>query len=112
MIMSAMPSPATQMVPQPAPAAVAEQNPWDAILRRTCQFIESNLDGSLTAAVLGHGTGVSPAQLNRTFKQLLGITVRDYVNARRFALFKLNLGLGRSVADATYEAGYGSSRAA
>ena len=94
------------------PKLVAEASPEVATIRRACEFIERNLDGALTSGVLRAGLGVSAAQLNRIFRKALGITVRDYVEARRFALFKLHLGLGRSVAEATYDAGYGSSRGA
>src|SRR5437588_1239204 len=94
------------------PRLLGEATPEVALIRRTCEFIERNIEGALTATVLSNGLNISSAQLNRVFKQTLGITARDYVEARRFALFKLNLGLGRSVAEATYEAGYGSSRGA
>jgi AraC family transcriptional regulator of adaptative response/methylated-DNA-[protein]-cysteine methyltransferase len=94
------------------PRLVAEASPEVALIRRACEFIEHNLDGTLTSAVLHGGLGATPAQMNRAFRRTLGISVREYVDARRFALFKLNLGLGRSVAEATYDAGYGSSRGA
>jgi AraC family transcriptional regulator of adaptative response/methylated-DNA-[protein]-cysteine methyltransferase len=89
-----------------------EDSPELVLIRRACEFVERNLDGTLTSRVFAAGLGTGSAQLNRSFKQVLGITLREYVEARRFALFKLNLGLGRSVAEATYEAGYGSSRGA
>jgi AraC family transcriptional regulator of adaptative response/methylated-DNA-[protein]-cysteine methyltransferase len=94
------------------PRLVAEASPEVALIRRTCEFIERNLDGTLTSSVLRNGLPESPAQVNRVFRRTLGVTVREYIEARRFALFKLHLGLGRSVAEATYDAGYGSSRGA
>ena len=85
----------------------------DAVLvRRACDFIDRNLDGTLTAPVLRAGLGLSIAKLNRAFRKILGISAREYADARRFELFRANLTFGRSVADATYEAGYNSSRAA
>jgi AraC family transcriptional regulator of adaptative response/methylated-DNA-[protein]-cysteine methyltransferase len=81
------------------------------LLRRVCEFIEQNLESTLTAEVIEAALGASTAKLNRLFRKSLGVSLREYAEARRLALFKLNLGIGRTVADATYEAGYGSSRA-
>lgn len=83
-----------------------------ALLRRACDYMEQNLESALTADAIEAALGVSAAKLNRLFRHYLGVTPREYAEARRMAAFKLNLGIGRTVVDATYEAGYGSSRAA
>jgi len=54
---------------------------------------------------------VSPHRLARGFKRLTGITPRYYSEARRLERLKAGLRNGGTVADAVYEAGYGSSRA-
>jgi AraC family transcriptional regulator of adaptative response/methylated-DNA-[protein]-cysteine methyltransferase len=80
------------------------------IVRRACRYVEQNLESSLTLEEIAQAAGVSGGFLHRTFKALTGITPRQYVEARRLNAFKLELRLNqRSVTDAIYEAGYGSS---
>jgi AraC family transcriptional regulator of adaptative response/methylated-DNA-[protein]-cysteine methyltransferase len=86
-------------------------SPDAALLHRACDYIEQNLESGLSRSALEAALGVSASRLNRLFRRLLGVSLREYAEARRMAAFKLNLGIGLTVADATYEAGYGSSRA-
>jgi AraC family transcriptional regulator, regulatory protein of adaptative response / methylated-DNA-[protein]-cysteine methyltransferase len=80
------------------------------IVRIACRYVEQNLESSLTLEEIAQSLGVSGGFLHRTFKALTGITPRQYVEARRLNAFKLELRLNqRSVTDAIYEAGYGSS---
>jgi AraC family transcriptional regulator of adaptative response/methylated-DNA-[protein]-cysteine methyltransferase len=79
------------------------------LARRICRFIEENLEGTLTLRVMGHALGESGERLQRTFRRVLGVPLYQYIKARRFAVFKMFLRLGRPVAEATYEAGYSSS---
>lgn len=80
------------------------------IVRNACRYVEQNLESSLTLEEIAQSLGVSGGFLHRTFKALTGITPRQYVEARRLNEFKLELRLNqRSVTDAIYEAGYGSS---
>ncbi len=58
---------------------------------------------------LGAEVGASPYYLLRTFKRLLGVTPKQYADARRFEGLKSRLRGGQDVAGALYEAGYGSS---
>lgn len=64
-----------------------------------------------TLAALSTQLQVSPHRLARKFKELTGITPRDYSDARQLERLKAGLRSGGSVAEAVYEAGYGSSRA-
>lgn len=86
-------------------------SPESVLLRRAGDYIEQNLESALSANAIEASLGVSASRLNRLFRRVLGVSLREYAEARRMAAFKLNLGIGRTVADATYEAGYGSSRA-
>ncbi len=79
------------------------------LARRICQFIEENLDGTLTVRVMESALGASADRLQRTFRRVLGVPLHQYIKARRFTVFKMYLRLGRPVAEATYEAGYSSS---
>jgi len=64
-----------------------------------------------TLSALSDQLQTSPHRLTRGFKRLTGITPRDYTDARRLERLKSGLRNGGTVADAVYEAGYGSSRA-
>jgi AraC family transcriptional regulator, regulatory protein of adaptative response / methylated-DNA-[protein]-cysteine methyltransferase len=79
------------------------------MVSRVCRWIESHLDEPLTLATLSEMSGVSRYHLQRTFKRLLGITPRHYVDACRLARFKRELRSGDDVTAALYSAGYGSS---
>lgn len=80
-----------------------------AVARDVCDFVERNLDGTLSHKVLAAALGLSDYQLQRTFKRVTGVSIGQYVEARRFSTFKTALRAGQSVAEATYDAGYGSS---
>lgn len=60
-------------------------------------------------AVLGEQAKLSPAHLQRLFKQVLGISPRQYADARRLEKLKTNLKGKKTVTAALYQAGYGSS---
>jgi AraC family transcriptional regulator of adaptative response/methylated-DNA-[protein]-cysteine methyltransferase len=79
-------------------------------VKRVCEHIEQNLEGTLTLKTIAAAIGGSPFHIQRTFKQLLGITPQEFAEMRRVAVFRTALRFGHSVADATYEAGFNSSR--
>ena len=67
-------------------------------------------DGALTLTALAARAGTSPQYLQRSFGRVLGITPRQYLDARRLGRLKAQLKKGQDVTAALYEAGYGSSR--
>jgi AraC family transcriptional regulator of adaptative response/methylated-DNA-[protein]-cysteine methyltransferase len=69
------------------------------------------LDGSetITLAALGRRLGVSPHHLQRVFKREVGASPKEYLAARRNERLRRELKEGRSVTDAIYESGFGSS---
>ena len=73
-----------------------------------CKFIDANIDRKLTLSRIGSHVAVSPYYLQRTFKQVLGISPRQYVEARRLARMKHSLTRGQTVNDALYNAGFSS----
>jgi AraC family transcriptional regulator of adaptative response/methylated-DNA-[protein]-cysteine methyltransferase len=91
------------------PRETRSRDPQAAWVQRICRHIDRNPDEPLTLAALAAETGVSPHHLQRTFKRIMGITPRQYADARRLGTLKSQLKGGQSVALATYEAGYGSS---
>lgn len=63
----------------------------------------------LTLAALSAKAGMGPHQLERSFRRIMGITPRQYVDAQRMRRLKSRLKKGDDVTTALYEAGYGSS---
>lgn len=59
---------------------------------------------------LADEVGISPGHLQRTFRDRLGMTPKEYLDARRMETLKAGLRDGETVASATYGAGFGSSR--
>ena len=80
-------------------------------IREVCNFIRSHSDSGedLTLERLGALAALSPFHLQRTFKAVLGISPKQYLEACRVNTLKSQLRNGRSVTDAVYEAGFGSS---
>jgi len=82
-------------------------------VRRACRLIDRALDegesGAPGLAELGAALGISGHQLQRLFKRQLGISPREYGDARRLGRVKARLRQGDDIAGALYEAGYGSS---
>lgn len=74
-----------------------------------CRYIEANPESAMSLADLGARTHMSPAHLQRVFKQITGLTPRQYAAACRLGRFKARLKEKRSVTMAIYDAGYGSS---
>ncbi len=91
--------------------ARAPDAPIDMV-RRVCRYIDGGGEeadnGPPTLADLGSQVGVSPHHLQRTFKRVMGISPRQYADARRLGRLKAGLRRGDRVAGALYEAGYGS----
>jgi len=74
-----------------------------------CQFLQQHADEPVTLAALSERFRMNPFHLQRVFKSALGVSPREYADAIRMKSFKSQLRSGRSVTDAIYEAGFGSS---
>ena len=74
-----------------------------------CKHIAAHADETLTLAQLGRHAGLSPFHLQRLFKQIVGVSPREYQETCRLDAFKRHARSGGSVADATFAAGFGSS---
>ncbi len=66
---------------------------------------------SVTLNALGAALEVSPFSLQKAFKRALGISPREYANAKKMERLRASLKQGADVAEASYAAGYGSIRA-
>ncbi|HMD98548.1 MAG TPA: bifunctional DNA-binding transcriptional regulator/O6-methylguanine-DNA methyltransferase Ada [Terriglobia bacterium] len=95
------------------PREIAMRHPHVELVERACRAIETCMDdtgeGRLSLDALGAAVGVSPHHLQRTFKRVMGITPRQYADARRLGDLKARLKEGKDVTTALYDAGYGSS---
>lgn len=86
--------------------AHSEQAEW---VQTLCDHIDSHLDSNLTLEELSEVVFISPYHLQRTFKQVMGITPRQYAEAQRIKAFKAYLKEGDSVTNAALDAGFSSS---
>jgi len=74
-------------------------------------FLDAHLDEKVTLKLLASHTDFSASHLQRVFKRYIGVSPREYQNMRRLQAFKNNVGAECDVLEATFEAGFGSSRA-
>jgi AraC family transcriptional regulator of adaptative response/methylated-DNA-[protein]-cysteine methyltransferase len=79
------------------------------MIEQARNYIEQNLDQTLTLAKLGRSVGASPFHLQRVFKAATGLTPRQYADDRRLSAVKKGLSSGQKVTEALYGAGYNSS---
>lgn len=99
------------------PDQFPSSDPHLELVRQVCRCIQENSNensgensgAQLTLAQLGDKAGASPYHLQRVFKQLMGVTPRQYADACRLARLKTVIKNQGSVTNALYQAGYGSS---
>ena len=82
-------------------------------INRACAFLEQNLDREVPLEELGRQVGWSPAHLQRTFRQRLGVSPREYVQSLRISRMKKELRAGGDgqrggASRAILDAGFGS----
>lgn len=85
------------------------RDPRSAWIARVCRLIEERAGERVRLADLSAAAGVSSYHLQRMFKRTLGVSPRQYAEALKASALKARLKGGSPVAEATYEAGYGSS---
>lgn len=99
------------------PRATGARNPKTQLVARICREIEQRIagdgatgnDSRTTLATLANQERMSPHQLERTFRSVMGITPRQYADERRMGHLKSRLKKGDNVTTALYDAGFGSS---
>jgi AraC family transcriptional regulator, regulatory protein of adaptative response / methylated-DNA-[protein]-cysteine methyltransferase len=77
-------------------------------LEQVCAYIEANLQRKLTLSILSRQVGLSPYHFQRTFKNALGVSPRQYVEARRLDRMKRFLRRGETVNSSLFNAGFSS----
>lgn len=89
------------------PAEEIATDPQVAAVLDACDLIAENDQISLDE--LGKELNISPAHLQRTFKEIVGVSPKKYSEIKRFERFKSGVRAGSDVTTAMYDAGYGSS---
>src|SRR6185437_6292816 len=77
--------------PQVAFFPVAEADPGVPLVRTVCRLIDAHPDRPASLAALSSQAGVTSHRLLRTFQRVLGISPRQYRDARRLDRFKTEL---------------------
>jgi AraC family transcriptional regulator, regulatory protein of adaptative response / methylated-DNA-[protein]-cysteine methyltransferase len=78
-------------------------------VREVCRYLESHADESPKLADLAARAGLSSFHFQRTFKAVVGVTPKKYLEALRLNKLKEGLRALNDVTEAVYNAGYGSS---
>jgi AraC family transcriptional regulator, regulatory protein of adaptative response / methylated-DNA-[protein]-cysteine methyltransferase len=91
------------------PLATAGLDPHTDCIREICRYIEEHTDDALSLTDLARRAALSKHHFQRTFKAIVGVTPKEYVEAHRVKRLKQNLRTGRHVTEAIYETGFGSS---
>jgi AraC family transcriptional regulator of adaptative response/methylated-DNA-[protein]-cysteine methyltransferase len=80
----------------------------EQLVRRACAAVLSRPEMPWTSARLAKAGGTNPVQLQRAFRDVLGLSPRDYVVACKRKRFLETVKKGERVTDAIYSAGFGS----
>src|SRR3984885_5695418 len=104
------------------PCLARLRDPRTAAVANVCREIEAQIDADgaktangdasetrLTLRTLSSTAGMSAHQLERAFRSVMGISPRQYADARRMRRLKSRLRKGDDVTTALYDAGFGSS---
>lgn len=80
----------------------------DAVVGKAKAYLDARCGERVTLGELATAVGASPFHLQRRFKETFGISPRGYQEAHRVQSVKSALRSGRGVAEAVFDAGYGS----
>lgn len=92
---------------QPKRARILD--PQIEMVRDVCRYLDSTQSDEVKLSDLVAKTRVSAFHLQRTFKNIIGVSPRQYLAAKRFGDFKSRVRKGESVTNALYDAGFNSS---
>src|ERR1700730_4652000 len=80
-----------------------------ALVQRAAGFLAESGEEGVRLGPLARTLGTTQATLRRAFLRVTGLKPRELAEALRIKRFKAMLRAGKSIADALYETGYGSS---
>jgi AraC family transcriptional regulator of adaptative response/methylated-DNA-[protein]-cysteine methyltransferase len=78
-------------------------------MRRLCEYIAQNPERKLTLKALAARASMSPFHFQRSFKRIVGVTPKEYIEAERLRSLKTRLRGPVNVTQAIYDAGFGSA---
>jgi AraC family transcriptional regulator of adaptative response/methylated-DNA-[protein]-cysteine methyltransferase len=79
------------------------------LVRRAAGHLAESSEEGVRLGALARTLGTTQATLRRAFLQVTGLNPRELAEALRIKRFKAMLRAGKSIAEALYETGYGSS---
>jgi len=82
--------------------------PNEALIERITSYIVLHLEEKMTLSRLASEFNVSKYHLQRTFKSVLGISPRQYIESKRLEAFKVRIRDGENVDSAMTKAGFKS----
>ncbi len=83
-------------------------NPNEVFVERITNYIAAHLDEKITLQSLADEFNISKYHLQRTFKSVLGVSPRQYAEAKRLETFKSRIRDGEKVDHAMYGSGFSS----
>lgn len=89
------------------PRNIEGRDPQIEKMLKVCELLASEDLYSLDE--LANEIGLSPYHLQRSFKEIIGVSPKKYAEAKRMERFKSELREGGDVTAALYDAGFGSS---
>jgi AraC family transcriptional regulator of adaptative response/methylated-DNA-[protein]-cysteine methyltransferase len=90
------------------PRATGRQDRRRAAVVRACQLMDES-DEPILLKDLAGAVGFSPSHFHRLFRQIVGVTPKQYAMERRLRRLRDRLQDSSTVTDAIYEAGFASS---
>ena len=95
------------------PTARSAKDPARRRILAVCRYIEKHADSPITLADLSRESKLSPFHLQRSFKAVMGVSPKQYLDNLRLRNFKTILRSGdrktsKNVTGAIFEAGFGS----
>jgi AraC family transcriptional regulator of adaptative response/methylated-DNA-[protein]-cysteine methyltransferase len=89
------------------PDDASKDSALNEAVRAACARLDR--EGDVPLATLAADAGYSAAHFQKRFKQILGISPKQYAIERRLARAERHLAKGRTVTDSMFDAGFGSA---
>ena len=91
------------------PLATIGKDPNADRIELICRHIEKHSDDALNLEELAGRAGLSRFHFQRSFKAIVGLTPKQFMEATRLKQLRKSLRTSRNVAEAVYDVGFGSS---